>query len=56
MTQTIGDLFPEWREQERMPMYIGLHGPTKRVMDTDIVKGVVGLDRQKFDAANAASS
>ena len=54
MTQTIGDLFPEWREQERTPMYIGLNGPTKRVMDTDIVKGVVGLDRQKFDAANAA--
>ena len=35
-------------------MYIGLKGPERRVMDTDIVKGVVGLDRQKFALANAA--
>jgi hypothetical protein len=35
-------------------MYIGLNGPERRVMDTDIVKGVVGLDRQKFALANAA--
>lgn len=36
------------------PMYIGLKGPERPVMATDIVKGVVGLDRRKFALANAA--
>ena len=54
MSQTIGDLFPEWHQQRKMPMYIGPRGPERPVMHTDIVKGVVRLDRQKFTAANAA--
>ena len=36
------------------PTYVGLNGPAQPVLATDTVKGVTGLDRQKFAAANAA--
>jgi len=48
--KTVGDLFPD------LPLtsYVGLKGPAQPVLATDAVKGVVGLDRQKFADANAA--
>jgi hypothetical protein len=58
VAQTVGDLFPEWGKAHRPDLastsYIGSKGPAQRVLATDVVKGVVGLDRQKFAAANAA--
>jgi hypothetical protein len=47
---TIGDLFPGWSDG----FYIGLKGEAIPVQATDAVRGIVGLDREKFAAANAA--
>lgn len=47
---TIGDVFPGWGDG----FYIGLKGPAMPVQATDAVKSIIGLDREKFAAANAA--
>ena len=47
---TIGDVYPGWSDG----FYIGLKGPTIPVQATDAVKSIIGLDREKFAAANAA--
>ena len=49
---TFGDVYPGWSDDG--PSYIGLKGPAIPVRATDAVKGIVGLDQEKFAAANAA--
>ena len=50
---TIGDVFPGWGSDKGYS-YIGLKGPAMPVTPHDAVKSIIGLDREKFAAANAA--